>query len=171
MSEKNAAPAWFQTTHTDCPLRTVAYFSMEYMLRGPAHLLWRPWECRRPSVEGRKRAGCSRGRHRAPLSAGVFPAGARCQLRPTRPLSRQRTRPIALYGRDGSAQAASVRMVLALLGFRCYMGRQGRRPAAPCGDDELRSRSATTGRRRVRIASRRASGSDFVGDRGAPAFL
>ncbi len=32
MSEKNAAPAWFRSTHAGSPLRTVAYFSMEYML-------------------------------------------------------------------------------------------------------------------------------------------
>jgi starch phosphorylase len=31
-SERNAAPAWFQTAHASSPLRTVAYFSMEYML-------------------------------------------------------------------------------------------------------------------------------------------
>src|SRR5208283_5246458 len=31
-SERNAAPAWFQTAHPSSPLRTVAYFSMEYML-------------------------------------------------------------------------------------------------------------------------------------------
>ncbi len=30
--EKNAAPAWFQTAHPSSSLRTVAYFSMEYML-------------------------------------------------------------------------------------------------------------------------------------------
>src|SRR5271165_667750 len=32
LNEKNAAPAWFQTAHADSPLRTVAYFSMEFML-------------------------------------------------------------------------------------------------------------------------------------------
>jgi starch phosphorylase len=32
VSEKHAAPAWFQTVHPSSPLRTVAYFSMEYML-------------------------------------------------------------------------------------------------------------------------------------------
>src|SRR5271165_288401 len=32
LNEKNAAPAWFQTMHPDSPLRTVAYFSMEFML-------------------------------------------------------------------------------------------------------------------------------------------
>jgi starch phosphorylase len=32
LNEKNAAPAWFQTVHSDSPLRTVAYFSMEFML-------------------------------------------------------------------------------------------------------------------------------------------
>jgi starch phosphorylase len=32
LNEKNAAPAWFQTEHADSPLRTVAYFSMEFML-------------------------------------------------------------------------------------------------------------------------------------------
>ena len=32
LNEKNAAPAWFQTAHPSSPLRTVAYFSMEYML-------------------------------------------------------------------------------------------------------------------------------------------
>src|SRR5271166_5169112 len=32
LNEKNAAPAWFQTVHADSPLRTVAYFSMEFML-------------------------------------------------------------------------------------------------------------------------------------------
>jgi starch phosphorylase len=32
LKEKNAAPAWFQTAHPSSPLRTVAYFSMEYML-------------------------------------------------------------------------------------------------------------------------------------------
>jgi len=32
LNEKNAAPAWFQRTHPSSPLRTVAYFSMEYML-------------------------------------------------------------------------------------------------------------------------------------------
>lgn len=31
-SEKNQAPAWFQSVHPSSPLRTVAYFSMEYML-------------------------------------------------------------------------------------------------------------------------------------------
>jgi glycogen phosphorylase len=29
---KNSEPGWFQRTHPDSPLRTVAYFSMEYML-------------------------------------------------------------------------------------------------------------------------------------------
>ncbi len=32
LNEKNAAPAWFQQVHASSPLRTVAYFSMEYML-------------------------------------------------------------------------------------------------------------------------------------------
>ena len=32
LNEKNAAPTWFQTAHPSSPLRTVAYFSMEYML-------------------------------------------------------------------------------------------------------------------------------------------
>lgn len=32
LKEKNTAPAWFQTAHPSSPLRTVAYFSMEYML-------------------------------------------------------------------------------------------------------------------------------------------
>src|SRR6516162_1583771 len=32
LRERNAAPAWFQTAHPSSPLRTVAYFSMEYML-------------------------------------------------------------------------------------------------------------------------------------------
>ena len=32
LNEKNAGPAWFQTAHPSSPLRTVAYFSMEYML-------------------------------------------------------------------------------------------------------------------------------------------
>ena len=32
LNEKNAAPAWFQTAHPSSPLRTVAYFSMEFML-------------------------------------------------------------------------------------------------------------------------------------------
>ncbi len=32
LNEKHAAPAWFQTAHSDSPLRTVAYFSMEFML-------------------------------------------------------------------------------------------------------------------------------------------
>ena len=32
LNEKNAAPAWFQTAHPSSPLRSVAYFSMEYML-------------------------------------------------------------------------------------------------------------------------------------------
>jgi starch phosphorylase len=32
LNEKNAAPAWFQTAHAGSPLRTVAYFSMEFML-------------------------------------------------------------------------------------------------------------------------------------------
>ena len=32
MSAKNAAPAWFQTAHPSSALRSVAYFSMEYML-------------------------------------------------------------------------------------------------------------------------------------------
>ncbi len=32
VKEKKASPAWFQTAHPDSPLRTVAYFSMEYML-------------------------------------------------------------------------------------------------------------------------------------------
>ncbi len=31
-NEKNAASSWFQTAHPSSPLRTVAYFSMEYML-------------------------------------------------------------------------------------------------------------------------------------------
>src|SRR5208337_103388 len=30
--QKNEGPAWFQTAHPFAPLRTVAYFSMEYML-------------------------------------------------------------------------------------------------------------------------------------------
>ena len=30
--ETNAAPAWFQAVHGASPLRSVAYFSMEYML-------------------------------------------------------------------------------------------------------------------------------------------
>jgi glycogen phosphorylase len=30
--EKRAAPAWFETAHPHSPLKTVAYFSMEYML-------------------------------------------------------------------------------------------------------------------------------------------
>ena len=32
LGEKNAAPAWFQTAHPSSPVRTIAYFSMEYML-------------------------------------------------------------------------------------------------------------------------------------------
>src|SRR5512139_2516547 len=32
VTETNAAPAWFQAAHPASPLRTVAYFSMEYML-------------------------------------------------------------------------------------------------------------------------------------------
>jgi len=32
LTEKNAAPAWFQTAHPSSSLHTVAYFSMEYML-------------------------------------------------------------------------------------------------------------------------------------------
>jgi starch phosphorylase len=32
LSQKNSAPAWFQTVHASSPLRAVAYFSMEYML-------------------------------------------------------------------------------------------------------------------------------------------
>ncbi|HUJ50750.1 MAG TPA: alpha-glucan family phosphorylase, partial [Bryobacteraceae bacterium] len=32
LNEKNAAPAWFQTAHPRSPVRTIAYFSMEYML-------------------------------------------------------------------------------------------------------------------------------------------
>ena len=32
LNEKKASPAWFQTAHPSSPLRTVAYFSMEYML-------------------------------------------------------------------------------------------------------------------------------------------
>ena len=32
LNEKHAAPAWFQTAHPSSPVRTVAYFSMEYML-------------------------------------------------------------------------------------------------------------------------------------------
>jgi glycogen phosphorylase len=32
LNEKNTAPAWFQAAHASSPLRTVAYFSMEYML-------------------------------------------------------------------------------------------------------------------------------------------
>src|SRR5208282_5632489 len=32
LNEKKAAPAWFQTAHPSSPLRTIAYFSMEYML-------------------------------------------------------------------------------------------------------------------------------------------
>ena len=32
LNKKNAGPAWFQTAHPSSPLRTVAYFSMEYML-------------------------------------------------------------------------------------------------------------------------------------------
>ena len=32
LNEKNAAPAWFQTAHPSSPVRTIAYFSMEYML-------------------------------------------------------------------------------------------------------------------------------------------
>jgi len=32
LNEKKAGPAWFQTAHPSSPLRTVAYFSMEYML-------------------------------------------------------------------------------------------------------------------------------------------
>jgi starch phosphorylase len=32
LKEKNAGPAWFQKAHASSPLRTVAYFSMEYML-------------------------------------------------------------------------------------------------------------------------------------------
>src|SRR4029079_9907221 len=32
MKAKNASTAWFQTAHPSSQLRTVAYFSMEYML-------------------------------------------------------------------------------------------------------------------------------------------
>src|SRR5579864_977032 len=32
LNEKNAAPAWFQTAHPSSQVRTIAYFSMEYML-------------------------------------------------------------------------------------------------------------------------------------------
>jgi starch phosphorylase len=32
LDEKNASPAWFQAAHPSSPLKTVAYFSMEYML-------------------------------------------------------------------------------------------------------------------------------------------
>src|SRR5690349_4280969 len=32
VNEKKAAPTWFETTHSDSPLRSAAYFSMEYML-------------------------------------------------------------------------------------------------------------------------------------------
>jgi glycogen phosphorylase len=32
LNEKNAGPSWFQTAHPSSPVRTVAYFSMEYML-------------------------------------------------------------------------------------------------------------------------------------------
>ena len=32
LSNKNLAPSWFQTAHASSPLKTVAYFSMEYML-------------------------------------------------------------------------------------------------------------------------------------------
>ena len=32
MQEKSASPGWFQTAHPTSPLRSVAYFSMEYML-------------------------------------------------------------------------------------------------------------------------------------------
>ena len=32
LNEKHAAPAWFQTAHPSSPVRTIAYFSMEYML-------------------------------------------------------------------------------------------------------------------------------------------
>lgn len=32
LDEKETAPAWFQKAHSSSPLRTVAYFSMEYML-------------------------------------------------------------------------------------------------------------------------------------------
>jgi starch phosphorylase len=32
VKEGNSAPGWFQAAHPDSPLRTVAYFSLEYML-------------------------------------------------------------------------------------------------------------------------------------------
>lgn len=32
VNERESSPAWFQTAHPDAPLRTAAYFSLEYML-------------------------------------------------------------------------------------------------------------------------------------------
>jgi len=38
LRERSAAPAWFQTAHPSSPVRTVAYFSMEYMLSEALHI-------------------------------------------------------------------------------------------------------------------------------------
>ena len=96
LSEKNAAPAWFQTTHTSTPLRGVAYFSMEYMLSEALPI----YSGGLGNVAGDQlKAASDLGvpvvAYRAPLSTGVFPSGTRCPRRPAGSLSGERTRAIA----------------------------------------------------------------------------